>query len=113
MTSPTIENYLTQHLDQLTAQGMQIDPTGMVHPLLFIRIPLVYFRLCFAPFYVKHRQFDGEIFLFYSMWYGAGRFVIEGLRTDSLMLGRIRISQLLAALFVLARWLYGFILAIV
>ena len=29
-------------------------------------------------------------------WYGAGRMIIEGLRTDSLYLGSIRISQLVA-----------------
>lgn len=34
----------------------------------------------------------------YVAWYGAGRFVIEGLRTDSLMLGDLRVSQVLAAL---------------
>ena len=109
MTSPTIENYLTQHLDQLTAQGMQIDPTGMVHPCFLYESLWCILGFVLLHFYVKHRRFDGEIFLFYSMWYGAGRFVIEGLRTDSLMLGRIRISQLLAALFVLAAlaiWIY-------
>ena len=41
-------------------------------------------------------KFDGQIFLCYILWYGAGRAVIEGLRTDSLMVGSIRISQLLA-----------------
>lgn len=47
--------------------------------------------------YAKHRKFNGELFLFYIMWYGFERFFIEGLRTDSLMLGNIRISQLVAA----------------
>lgn len=48
----------------------------------------------------KHRKYDGQIFLLYIAWYGFGRFLIEGLRTDSLYLGSsdIRISQLLAAL---------------
>ncbi len=45
----------------------------------------------------KHRHFNGEIFLLYVMWYGFGRFFIEGLRTDSLMLGNFRVSQLVAA----------------
>lgn len=46
----------------------------------------------------KHRKFDGQIFTMYIGWYGLGRFMIEGLRTDSLYLGNsdIRISQLLA-----------------
>lgn len=43
----------------------------------------------------------GEVFLAYIIWYGAGRFVIEGMRTDSLMLGPIRISQLLSVILVI------------
>ncbi len=37
----------------------------------------------------------------YIGWYGLGRFFIEGLRTDSLMVGHIRISQLVAGVCVL------------
>jgi phosphatidylglycerol:prolipoprotein diacylglycerol transferase len=48
--------------------------------------------------YSKKRKFDGELFLMYIGWYGLGRFFIEGLRTDSLYLGNIRISQLVAAI---------------
>lgn len=44
----------------------------------------------------KFRSFDGEAFLYYIMWYGIGRGWIEGLRTDSLYAGSIRISQLVA-----------------
>ncbi|GAA3319647.1 hypothetical protein GCM10020331_027390 [Ectobacillus funiculus] len=37
------------------------------------------------------------------IWYSAGRFFIEGLRTDSLMLGPLRIAQVMSiALIVLA-----------
>lgn len=38
----------------------------------------------------------GDVTLFYFLLYGAGRFVIEGLRTDSLMSGTLRVSQLLS-----------------
>ncbi|MBQ5334618.1 MAG: prolipoprotein diacylglyceryl transferase [Oscillospiraceae bacterium] len=44
----------------------------------------------------KWRKFDGQIFLMYVIWYGTGRFFIEGLRTDSLYLGTIKISQAVA-----------------
>ena len=49
-------------------------------------------------FYSKRRKFDGEIFALYVAWYGLGRAIIEGLRTDSLYLFStgIRVSQLLA-----------------
>ena len=37
----------------------------------------------------------------YIIWYGVGRFMIESLRTDSLYLGTMRVSQLVAVLSVL------------
>ena len=41
---------------------------------------------------------EGEVFLGYLIWYGFGRFFIEGMRTDSLYLfGPIRVSQVLSA----------------
>ena len=48
----------------------------------------------------KRRRFDGETFLLYVIWYGIGRAMIEGLRTDSLYVGstNLRVSQLIAIL---------------
>lgn len=48
----------------------------------------------------KHRRFAGELFLLYVAWYGFGRSIIEGLRTDSLYLFNtgIRVSQLVGAI---------------
>lgn len=37
----------------------------------------------------------------YFIWYGIVRFIVEGLRTDSLMLGSIRIAQLVSLVFVI------------
>jgi phosphatidylglycerol:prolipoprotein diacylglycerol transferase len=50
------------------------------------------------------RRFDGQYFLIYASWYGLGRMLIEGLRTDSLYLfgTGVRVSQLLAAFSFLA-----------
>ena len=47
-------------------------------------------------FLSKKRQYDGQIALGYAAWYGLGRAMIEGLRTDSLYLGSFRVSQMLA-----------------
>ena len=47
-------------------------------------------------FLSKKRQYDGQIALGYALWYGLGRMLIEGLRTDSLMWGDFRVSQVLA-----------------
>ncbi len=41
----------------------------------------------------KKKKFDGQVFLMYISWYGFGRMLIDGLRTDSLYVGVFRISQ--------------------
>ncbi|MDD9150251.1 prolipoprotein diacylglyceryl transferase [Sporolactobacillus sp. CQH2019] len=44
----------------------------------------------------------GELFLTYLIWYSVGRFYIEGLRTDSLMLtGSLRIAQVVSILLII------------
>ena len=48
-------------------------------------------------FLSKKRKYDGQVALGYVAWYGLGRAMIEGLRTDSLWLGNFRVSQVLAA----------------
>ena len=48
-------------------------------------------------FLSKKRKYDGQVALGYVAWYGLGRTIIEGLRTDSLYWGSVRVSQLLAA----------------
>ena len=86
-------------------KGMVIDPNLPVHPtFLYESI------WCFVGFfllfrYIKKRKFNGDITLRYLIWYGAGRFWIEGLRTDSLMLVPsigLRASQLVAGIAVVA-----------
>ena len=49
--------------------------------------------------YFKHRKFNGEVFLLYLLGYGVGRFWIESLRTDQLLIPHINypVSMALAA----------------
>ena len=63
-------------------------------------------------FLSKKRQYDGQIALGYVLWYGFGRMLIEGLRTDSLMLGDFRVSQLLAGLSCAAAVIALFVLSL-
>lgn len=49
-------------------------------------------------FLYKKKKFDGQIFFMYITWYGFGRMLIEGLRTDSLYVGVFRISQVVGFL---------------
>ena len=48
--------------------------------------------------FYKKKSFDGEVLFWYMAWYGFGRMLIEGLRTDSLMLGSLRVSQVVGLL---------------
>lgn len=80
--------------------GVTIDPNLPVHPTFLYESIwcLVGFILLFR--YIKKRKFNGDITLRYLIWYGAGRFWIESLRTDSLLLVPslgLRASQLVAA----------------
>ncbi len=45
----------------------------------------------------RKKKFHGQIALMYFAWYGFGRMFIEGLREDSLTVGDIRVSQVVAA----------------
>ncbi len=55
----------------------------------------------------KKRGFEGRTATLYMVGYGVGRFFIEGLRSDSLWLGNIRISQLVSLLLIgFGIWLY-------
>ncbi len=69
-----------------------------VHPCFLYESVWCLLGFIFLHIYSKKlRSFDGEIALLYVAWYGLGRFFIEGLRTDSLMAGSFRVSQLVAA----------------
>ena len=102
MTSPSIVRYLTENQAALESIGMTVDPNLPVHPTFLYESLWCLVGFVLLAVYTKHRRFDGEIFLFYTAWYGIERFVVEGLRTDSLMIGRVRVSQILALLLFIA-----------
>jgi len=71
---------------------IQVHPTFLYESLW--NLGVLIFLLC----YIKHRKFEGEVFLLYLFTYGAGRFWIESLRTDQLLIPGIQIpiSQVVA-----------------
>ena len=96
MYSEATNKYLTEHQESLAQLGMIVDPSLPVHPTFLYESVWCIVGAILLAIYSKHRKFDGEIALMYAAWYGLGRFFIEGLRTDSLMIGSFRVSQLLA-----------------
>ena len=76
---------------------MGIYENGVVsyhHPTFLYESLWNFAGLILLHFLYKKRKADGQIFFLYIAWYGIGRAIIEGLRTDSLYIGPIRISQL-------------------
>ena len=74
---------------------MTIDGLA-VHPTFFYESFWNLIGFVLMNVFFKRKAFDGEVLLWYLTWYGLGRSLIEGLRGDSLYIGSIRVSQLLA-----------------
>lgn len=71
---------------------IQVHPTFLYESMwnVLVLVALLLYR--------KHKKFHGEICLFYLGGYGLGRFLIEGLRTDQLLIPgtTLAVSQLLS-----------------
>lgn len=79
------------------ANYINVHPTFLYESLwnLLVLAALLLFR--------KHKRFDGELCLLYLGGYGLGRFIIEGIRTDTLFIPgtAVPVSQVLALLMVI------------
>lgn len=101
MSSKTI-SYLSEVQTEIADKaGVVIDQYLPVHPCFLYESLWCILGFVLLHLYAKHRKFDGEVFLMYIGWYGLGRFFIEMLRTDSLYLANIKISELVAGTCVL------------
>ncbi len=84
------------HLPKFIIDGMYIDgnyyhPTFLYESLLNL--------ICFIILIILRRNKKiktGVITGIYLMWYGVVRFFVESLRTDSLMLGSLRMAQVIS-----------------
>lgn len=99
MTSPKIAAQINAEAASILANtGVTVNPSLPVHPCFFYESLWCALGFLVLHLYSKHRKFDGELFFMYLGWYGLGRMVIEGMRTDSLMVGNFRASQLFAGI---------------
>ncbi len=87
------EGTITNEMLQNTVEG-----AIWVHPTFLYECVWNLLLFAFLLFWTKKKRFKGEILAIYVFGYGVGRFFIEGLRTDSLMIGStdLRVSQVLA-----------------
>ena len=69
-----------------------------VHPTFLYESIVTFTIFIILTIISKKRKFKGQITYLYLIMYSFARAIIEGLRTDSLMLGTIRISQALSVI---------------
>lgn len=72
-----------------------------VHPTFFYESCWNLIGLIIILSLYKKKKFDGQSAAMYFIWYGFGRMIVEGLRTDSLYIGSIRVSQLVGLISVI------------
>lgn len=98
----TFEYLKSLHLPNFIIEGMYIDGAYYIPTFLYESL------WCFLGFILlliirKKNKYNnqGLLLCIYFIWYGIGRFFIEGLRTDSLYLGIFRVSQLVSIVLIL------------
>lgn len=92
----TLSHLQDLHLPNFIINGMYIDSTYYIPTFLYESIwDFIGFIILYI-FYSKRNNKSGQTSGLYLIWYGIGRFIIEGMRTDSLMLGNIRMAQLVS-----------------
>lgn len=96
----TLEHLQNMHLPQFIINGMHIDgvyyePT-FLYESLWCLIGFIILLIVRRFKYIKL----GQITSIYLIWYGIGRFFIEGMRTDSLMLGDLKMAQIISIIMV-------------
>ena len=89
----------------IMVDGVKVHPTFLYESIwdLGVFIFLMLFR--------KKQKYEGQILVYYITLYSIGRFFIEGLRTDSLMLGPLRMAQVISLGFILIGVILNYVLS--
>lgn len=103
--SSDVTELMRKHMETVDGVSyIQVHPTFLYESLWCLMVLVV------MLLYRKYKKFDGEVFLLYLFGYGAGRFWIEGLRTDQLLIPGwgFPVSQALAGVLVIGSLLLIF-----
>lgn len=90
-----------QHLPQFIINGMYIDGNYYIPTFLYESLWCLFGFIILILIRNKTKIKLGQMTSIYMIWYGIIRFIIESMRTDSLMLGNIKMAQLISILMIL------------
>ena len=93
--------YMTESFLKMRIYNKELGAFINVHPTFLYESILDLAIFAILMLIRKKRKFNGELLYLYLIMYGAGRAIIEGFRTDSLMIMNFRVSQILSILFVI------------
>lgn len=97
----TYEALKSTYIPDFIIKGMYIEgsyrqPTFLYESIWCLIGVIILYFIRKKDFHVNGKQIS-----FYLIWYGTGRLFIEGLRSDSLYLGDVRISQVVSIIIIL------------
>ena len=76
----------------ITIEGVSVHPTFLYESVWNLAV------MAWLLYYTDKKRANGEVFFLYLILYSLGRFFIEGLRVDSLMIGPFRTAQMISLL---------------
>lgn len=100
------------HLPKFIIDGMYISGSYREPTFLYESVCSLIGFILLLILRVTKKLKTGQLTAIYLIWYGIVRFGIETLRSDSLMLGQIKVAQLVSLLFVIsgiALFIYSYI----
>lgn len=100
-TATTLEHLQSLHIPEFIINGMNIGGTYYLPTFLYESIwCLLGFIILLVIRRLKYIKI-GQTTAVYLIWYGIGRFIIEGIRTDSLLIGNFRQAQIISIIMVI------------
>ena len=97
----TYQALKTAYIPEFIIQGMYIDGAYRQPTFLYESVWCLVGVFILWRIRNKHSEVIGKQVCFYLIWYGIGRFFIEGLRSDSLYLGSFRVSQIVSIIMII------------
>jgi phosphatidylglycerol:prolipoprotein diacylglycerol transferase len=112
VTAVRFRDIAQSHMDGMEAMGdvnfIQVHPTFLYEGMWNLAL------LIFMLLYHKHKKYNGQMCLIYLGGYGLGRFMIESLRTDQLLIPgtNIAVSQMLGLIMFIGAFIANIVISI-